>query len=68
MSATVIVLTPPKDMQMITVEINRTINDPAASDLLRFICAKSLGRDPVDAVNDLEYAAELFRKRLGETQ
>ena len=36
---------------MSTVEkITRTINDPAASDLLRFICAKSLARDPVDAV------------------
>ena len=54
---------------MSTVEkITRTINDPAASDLLRFICAKSLARDPVDAVNDLEYAAALFREHLEDTQ
>ena len=52
---------------MTTVEkITRTINDPAASDLLRFICVKSLSRDPVDAVNDLEYAAALFREHLEE--
>ena len=54
---------------MTTLErINQTINDPSASDLLRFICAKSLSRDAVDAVNDLEYAATLFRDRLTEVQ
>ena len=37
---------------------------PTKADRRSFICAKSLARDPVDAVNDLEYAAELFREHL----
>jgi hypothetical protein len=46
-----------------TVEIERVIADPAASDLLRFLCAKYLSRDPVDAAGELAYAARLFGQR-----
>ena len=45
-------------------KIKAIIDDPTASDLLRFICAKSLNRDVLDAVYDLELAADLFAQLL----
>ena len=48
-------------------KIKAIIDDPTASDLLRFICAKSLNRDVLDAVYDLELAADLFAQLLLST-
>ena len=41
--------------------IRLTINDPAASDLLRSTVKRYATHDPVDAVADLEHAAKLYR-------
>jgi hypothetical protein len=48
-------------------QIQRIINDPAASDLLRFICMKNLHRDPIQAANELAVAAEVFAALADET-
>ena len=44
----------------IVKQIEAIVHDPSASDLLRFLCAKNLSRDPCDAASELEIAAGLF--------
>lgn len=47
--------------------IQYVANDKSASDLLRFICAKGLSKDPCDMAAELEYAANLFNKLADAT-
>ena len=54
----------PSQKMSIRDKIKAIIDDPTASDLLRFICAKSLNRDVLDAAYDLELAADLFAQLL----
>lgn len=43
---------------------NEILQDPTASYWLKDALRQSLGRDPVDAVNDAEWLAEYLRSRL----
>lgn len=47
-------------------KIEAIVNDNASSDLIRFVCAKMLQRDPVDAANELAYVAELFEQLVAD--
>jgi len=49
-----------------TLEIDRTLHDPAASYWLKNSLRSALSRDPVDAANDAEVLARLLSERCQE--
>lgn len=55
--------TVPKITALGAGEIARTLEDPAASDWLRYALQSAMARDPVDAANDAKVLARLLDER-----
>ena len=46
-------------------ELRAVLDDPACHAYLKMVLSLAMSRDPVDCINDLEYAGELLKKEFG---
>ncbi|ANJ76581.1 hypothetical protein PQH03_28655 [Ralstonia insidiosa] len=53
-------------MTLTDMKVQQVLNDPSTSDWLKNALRAQLERDPVDAANDADVLAEIFRSKLAE--